>query len=175
MAKTKDRVIIDTNLWISFLLTKDFAAIDKLFANQSVTLLFSQELLEEFIEVAQRPKFKKYFSRKELYEILQWLSLHAKFIAVTTLADACRDQKDNFLLSLAADGKATSLLTGDKDLLALKTTEKQRSSLSLLTSPFNKKTIYKKRLKAEPCYHCLAIKLCQVSFVSLLLLRMSLA
>ncbi len=120
MAKTKDRVIVDTNLWISFLLTKDLTAVDKLFAGQSVTLLFSQELLEEFIEVAQRPKFQKYFLLKDLYEILQWLSLHAEFIDVTSHADACRDQKDNFLLSLAADGQATHLLTGDKDLLALK-------------------------------------------------------
>jgi len=33
--------------------------------------------------------------------------------------DACRDFKDNFLLSLAVDGKADYLLTGDNDLLAL--------------------------------------------------------
>jgi len=33
--------------------------------------------------------------------------------------DACRDLKDNFLLSLAVDGKADYLLTGDNDLLAL--------------------------------------------------------
>ena len=32
----------------------------------------------------------------------------------------CRDPKDNFLLSLAIDGKADFLLTGDKDLLVLK-------------------------------------------------------
>jgi uncharacterized protein len=32
----------------------------------------------------------------------------------------CRDPKDNFLLSLAKDGKATHLITGDKDLLDIK-------------------------------------------------------
>ncbi len=119
MAITKDRVIVDTNLWISFLLTKDFSTLDKLFADGSITLLFSQELLDEFIEVARRPKFKKYFSLNDLQDLLQELSLRAEFIAVTSTVNACRDPKDNFLLSLAVDGKATHLITGDKDLLDL--------------------------------------------------------
>jgi len=119
MPKTKDRVIIDTNLWISFLLTKDFSKLDKLFADETVSLLFSQELLDEFVEVARRPKFKKYFSLADLEALLQQISLHAKFIIVTSKVDVCRDIKDNFLLSLAADGKATHLITGDKDLLDL--------------------------------------------------------
>ena len=35
----------------------------------------------------------------------------------------CRDQKDNFLLSLSKDSQANYLITGDKDLLDLKTLE----------------------------------------------------
>lgn len=126
MAKKKDRVIVDTNLWISFLLTKDFSTLDKLFADQSITLLFSQELLDEFIEVARRPKFKKYFSLADLQELLQELSLRAEFIDVTSSVTACRDLKDNFLLSLAVDGKASHLITGDKDLLDLKNIEETK-------------------------------------------------
>lgn len=126
MATTKDRVIIDTNLWISFLLTKDLSTIDKLFADQSIILLFSQELLDEFVEVARRPKFKKYFQLSDLQALLQEVSLRAEFIDVTGNVDACRDPKDNFLLSLAADGKATHLITGDKDLLDLRNYEETR-------------------------------------------------
>jgi uncharacterized protein len=119
MPKTKDRVIVDTNLWIGFLLTKDFSTLDQLLADQSIALLFSQELLDEFIEVARRPKFKKYFTLADLQALLQELSLRAEFIDVTSSVTACRDPKDNFLLSLAVDGKATHLITGDKDLLDL--------------------------------------------------------
>ncbi|MGB3849642.1 MAG: putative toxin-antitoxin system toxin component, PIN family, partial [Tunicatimonas sp.] len=36
---------------------------------------------------------------------------------VTAAAGECRDAKDNFLLSLAKDGKADYLVTGDGDLL----------------------------------------------------------
>ena len=119
-ANPKHRVVIDTNLWISFLLTKDFSKIDPLFSNKKITLLFSQELVDEFVEVAQRPKFKKYFSLDDLQDLLTKIKTDAKFVFVTSIVDVCKDPKDNFLLSLSQDGKATHLLTGDKDLLVLK-------------------------------------------------------
>ena len=120
MPRRKDRVIIDTNLWISFLLTTDIARLDQIFANESIVLLFSQELLDEFIEVANRPKFKKYFTLTILEDLLQQIRLQAQLIQVTSNIDICRDPKDNFLLSIAKDGDADYLLTGDKDLLILK-------------------------------------------------------
>ena len=48
------------------------------------------------------------------------MSERATFIDVSSTVDVCRDAKDNFLLALAKDGKASHLLTGDKDLLVLK-------------------------------------------------------
>ncbi|RPD49051.1 putative toxin-antitoxin system toxin component, PIN family [Paracnuella aquatica] len=120
MRSVKHRLIIDTNLWISLLLTKSSAKLDNVLFGGQVTLLFSQELLDEFLEVATRPKFKRYFSVTDLQQLLESIMQGAEFIAVTTIVAACRDPKDNFLLSLAKDGKATHLLTGDKDLLDLK-------------------------------------------------------
>lgn len=120
MRRKKDRIIIDTNLWISFLLSKTSSGLDQFFINQSVTVLFSQELLDEFIEVARRPKLKKYFSVADLESLLHQINLHADFVHVTSQFSACRDPKDNFLLSLALDSNANYLLTGDKDLLDLK-------------------------------------------------------
>ncbi len=43
----------------------------------------------------------------------------AEFIPVASNVKLCRDEKDNFLLALAKDGKATHLISGDKDLLVL--------------------------------------------------------
>jgi putative PIN family toxin of toxin-antitoxin system len=82
-------------------------------------LVFSQELIEEFLEVANRPKFRRFFSDSNIEELLETIDEYADFIKVTTKVNACRDVKDNFLLSLAIDGKADFLLTGDKDLLEL--------------------------------------------------------
>ena len=119
MQKTKHRIIIDTNLWISFLLTKDLSKIDSLLKGNHVKLLFSQELLEEFIEVAKRPIFKKYFSQQDIKNLLSKINTKAEFITVKSNVTICRDAKDNFLLALAKDGKASHLITGDSDLLVL--------------------------------------------------------
>jgi putative PIN family toxin of toxin-antitoxin system len=124
MPKAKDRVIIDTNLWISFLLSKDYSKLDKLFRQQNITLIFSKSLLEEFIEVARRPKFKKYFSLSDLNELLNEIHLRAEFIDVSSTVILCRDSKDDFLLSLAKDSNASHLVTGDNDLLEIKKFEK---------------------------------------------------
>lgn len=82
--------------------------------------------MEEFIEVACRPKFKRYFTLEDLQQLLESIGKFAEFIKVTSEVDACRDPKDNFLLSLAHDGRATHLLTGDNDLLDLKKYGKTR-------------------------------------------------
>ncbi len=124
MPNSKDRVIIDTNLWISFLLTKDLSKFDSIIVDQKLTLLFSQELIDELVEVTQRPKFRKYFPLDEVEELLLKIKSRAIFIKVTSIVSDCRDPKDNFLLSLALDGKATHLITGDKDLLVIENYKK---------------------------------------------------
>jgi putative PIN family toxin of toxin-antitoxin system len=120
MPKKKDKIILDTNLWISFLLTSNLSKLDKLFNDKLTIILFNNTLLEEFIEVACRPKFKKYFTLTDLENLLSQIEQEAKFITVASEVNICRDPKDNFLLSLAKDGKATHLITGDKDLLDIK-------------------------------------------------------
>ena len=117
--KTKCRVIIDTNIWISFLLTNDQSKLDHLFSQQHITILFNEELLEEFKSVAQRQKFRKYFSSVVFDNLILRLQKKAIFIRPKSVVTICRDSKDDFLLALAADGGATHLITGDKDLLVL--------------------------------------------------------
>lgn len=101
-------------------MTKDFSKLDKILLDKSCTLLYSKELYEEFQEVAERPKFRKYFSLTDLSILLSEIRHKGLMISVSSKVETCRDSKDNFLLSLAKDGNATHLLTGDKDLLTLK-------------------------------------------------------
>ena len=82
-------------------------------------MVFSQELLDEFLEVARRPKFRRFFSASNIEEILETIDEYANFVKVHTKIEICRDTKDNFLLSLSIDGNANYLLTGDKNLLDL--------------------------------------------------------
>lgn len=113
------RIILDTNLWISFLISKDFSKLDDLLFTKRCTLVFSQELLEEFILVADRPKFRRFFSSADMEAILETIDEYAHFVRVESKISICRDPKDNFLLSLAVDGQADYLITGDSDLLDL--------------------------------------------------------
>ena len=119
MPNKVSRIIIDTNLWISFLITKDFTKLDEIIFSGNGILVFSDELLNEFLEVAKRPKFRRFFSPADIEELLETIDEYAEFVNVKTKIEVCRDPKDNFLLSLSIDGNADFLLTGDKDLLDL--------------------------------------------------------
>ena len=119
MRNKVSRIIIDTNLWISFLITKDYSKLDELLFSKQCILIFSIELLEEFLDVATRPKFRRFFSASDIEAILETIDEYAVLVKVSTTINVCRDPKDNFLLSLAIDGNADYLLTGDKDLLDL--------------------------------------------------------
>lgn len=116
----KIRAILDTNLWISYLISKRLSKIDVLFEQETITLIFSKDLLVEFMEVAKRPKFKKYFSEKKLEKLLDLFDVYGEIVQVSSVVDICRDEKDNFLLALAKDSKADYLITGDADLLTIK-------------------------------------------------------
>ncbi|MGE0589663.1 MAG: putative toxin-antitoxin system toxin component, PIN family [Cyclobacteriaceae bacterium] len=76
-------------------------------------------MLEEFLAIANRPKFKKYFESGDLELLLDLFDIYGELVTVRSDIKICRDPKDNFILSLANDGKANFLVTGDKDLLTI--------------------------------------------------------
>lgn len=120
MAKKTDRVIIDTNLWISFLITKDFKTLDNSVKTGKIKIIFSLELIEEFLSIADRPKFKKYFSKEDNEQLIDLFEVYGEVTQVKSKVKLCRDPKDDFLLSLATDSSADYLITGDNDLLDIK-------------------------------------------------------
>ncbi len=120
------KVILDTNLWMSFLISKRLDFLDDLLLEGKIKLIFSKELIEEFLTVAKRPKFKKYFSDDNISDLLRLFDKYGKLIEVSTKMEECRDFKDNFLLNLAFDGNADYLITGDADLLVIKKIKKTK-------------------------------------------------
>jgi putative PIN family toxin of toxin-antitoxin system len=123
MQINKTKIILDTNIWISFLISKELKKIDTLFEKDKIQFVFSNELIEEFLVVVSRPKFEKYFDKAKVIQILNLIEQIAEITTVKSKVSICRDSKDNFLLALAKDAKADYLITGDKDLLVLKTFE----------------------------------------------------
>ena len=102
-------IVLDTNLWISFLISKRLFELDILIKNKNITLIFSTELLEEFIEVVTRPKFEKYFTKSDIEKILNYFNQYGKLINVQSNMKVCRDEKDNFLLNLSINSAADFL------------------------------------------------------------------
>lgn len=113
------RVVIDTNIWISFLIGKSLTGLSESLISGQVIVLFSDALFRELIEVLKRPKFKKYFSETAIENLVTLLYEKVDLIEVTHHFEDCRDAKDNFLLNLAVSGRANYLVTGDADLLIL--------------------------------------------------------
>jgi putative PIN family toxin of toxin-antitoxin system len=113
------RIVIDTNIWISFLIGKSLTGLSDAIIDNRVQILFSEALFVELIEVLHRPKFKKYFSSVAIEQLIVLLYEKVEWIEIVSHFNDCRDGKDNFLLDLAVSGQANYLITGDEDLLAL--------------------------------------------------------
>jgi len=126
MKSKNQRIILDTNLWISFLISKNYSQLDEIIFERKCTLIFSEELLNEFLEVIKRPKLRRFFSQEDTENLIETIEEYADFISVTSKVDICRDEKDNFLLSLSKDSNANFLITGNKDLLVLEEFEKTK-------------------------------------------------
>ena len=121
MQKSKSlKLIVDTNLWVSFIISNKLNLLDSLLFTGNARLLFSKELITEIEETIKKPRLKKYFGTNALEQMLSAFEPYIELIEVKSIVSICRDPNDNFLLALAKDGKADYLITGDKDLLELK-------------------------------------------------------
>ncbi len=85
--------------------------------DDNITIITTDQLLEEIKIVTQRKKLKKYFSKKSVKEFLELLEALAENVDIKSTHFIDRDPKDNFLLDLIEYSKADYLITGDNDLL----------------------------------------------------------
>ncbi len=111
------RVVIDTNLWISFLIGKKLDCLPELLDNPLFELVSTPRLNEEILKVSQRPKLRKYFSEESVLLLEKWMRQHFTMVEISNIPRRCRDPKDDYLLELAVRANATYLVSGDKDLL----------------------------------------------------------
>lgn len=114
------RIIIDTNLWISFLIGRKLSCLLDLLSYPEYQFVVSSELTDEIREVFMRPKFTKYYTADNLNQLFSFLSDHAINFVLKEIPLRCRDPKDDYLLELALLSNANFLITGDKDLLEIK-------------------------------------------------------
>jgi putative PIN family toxin of toxin-antitoxin system len=114
------KVIIDTNLWISFLIGKELQNLKNLIVNERIRLITSDQLINELKIVTSRPKLLKYFDQNKVEELVSLLDIVSEKVKIKRIDHICRDPKDDFLLALSKESKANFLVTGDRDLLDLR-------------------------------------------------------
>lgn len=120
MPETKaSRLIIDTNLWISFLIGKELHDLKDLISFGHVKLIISDQSIRELRLVTSRQRLLKYFDTQKVEELLTLIEFVSEKVKIKKIERICRDPKDDFLLAMAKEGKADYLLTGDKDLLEI--------------------------------------------------------
>lgn len=114
------RIIFDNNIWISFLIGKRLSALRSAFSHKDVEIFFCDELEQEFLDVAHRPKIQKYVDERQVLRVHQLMTLFChRAKASTQSAMPVRDPKDVYLLALADAVKADYLVSGDSDLTDL--------------------------------------------------------
>jgi len=114
------RCVFDTNVLVSALLlpkSKPRSSFDRALRNGR--LLISVAVLAEAYEVLSRRRFSRYINEEDARNFIAALTREAELVDVKVKISASRDPKDDKLLELAVSGRATHIVTGDSDLLAL--------------------------------------------------------
>lgn len=120
------RVVLDTNVIVSGLIVPHGLPGQVLAAlrDQRFTLVTSLAIIEEALEVMQRPKIRKYRLEERLLEILA-LMQGERAVVVEGASPVVRlaDPDDAMFLAAAVDGRADYVVSGDDHLLRVGTYE----------------------------------------------------
>ncbi len=117
------RAVLDTNVLVRAVIKPSgpLGAVQSRIRDGSYVHLYSEEVLEELVEVLNRPRLiKKYHIRGDLVEVLRQLILmRGECVRPDKRIRACRDPRDDKFLELAVCGRADVITSADQDLLVL--------------------------------------------------------
>ena len=118
---TELRIVVDTNIWISYLFFARATVADAgdFLVSDACTVVASGPLLDELRRVLSGARWDPYLSLETRMEFYRGIHGMSEIIVPTSAVTACRDFKDNMLLEAAHDGRAGFLISGDRDLLDL--------------------------------------------------------
>ncbi|MBC7120334.1 MAG: putative toxin-antitoxin system toxin component, PIN family [Candidatus Methanosuratus sp.] len=115
------KVVLDTNILISALIKagKPRELVSRI-AEGKVQLILSRNILEEFLEVAEDPRIRRYIDENNVIAYLRVLGSVAKIVRVRSRFKVVKeDPDDDVILRTAKDGTAEYIVSGDKHLLSL--------------------------------------------------------
>lgn len=115
-----NRVVIDTNIWISFLIGKRLSGLHRHIDSGRIKIVACEAQLRELVDVLNRPRIRKYIPAEQAEEFLDLFCEAALFVKPEQGPSLCRDPKDDYLLYTALAAQADYLVSGDDDLLSLR-------------------------------------------------------
>lgn len=108
-------VVIDTNVWVSALLTHNETSpterIFKLLFNGDIIALYNEEIMAEYEEVLSRKKFN--FPQKDIDEILDYIKQNGIREDRTPFIEAMPDEDDRVFLEISLSREDSFLVTGN--------------------------------------------------------------
>ncbi len=111
-----ERIIHDTNIWVSYFIGRNTDEIALTILNHNLTVFSCIELEAEVVDVLSRAKFKKLI-RLETDRYLFFLRSLTQSVQINKRFKGCPDDKDDFLFDLGIQTNSAFLVTGDKRLL----------------------------------------------------------
>jgi uncharacterized protein len=109
--------VLDTNIWVSFILNRQFFHLAEIIINNDLVILSCDELLTEISEVLLRPKISRYISKSDFQEAVTLVNKLTKPIKLKEIKKYTKDPGDDYLFELALQGKAEYIVSGDKHIL----------------------------------------------------------
>lgn len=116
MSNRNQRLILDSKLWIEFLLTDQMSRMDHMVLSGDVELVLSNDLLGEVRDVLEREPIRKKLKSKDIEYLSVFLTTYGVFVEPKGEANPA-DDRDKMTM-LATDGQCDFLLTEDPSLLA---------------------------------------------------------
>jgi putative PIN family toxin of toxin-antitoxin system len=113
------KVVIDSNIWISFLIGKRIRLLVQHIRNEQIRIVTCEEQLQELSIAFRKPKLQKYFQANQIATFFAFLKGVSIIVPITAITPLCRDPKDDYLLALSIASEAHYLVTGDADLLEI--------------------------------------------------------
>lgn len=114
---TKPRVVLDSNVFVSAIVWGgNPQKVLNLWLQEKFALFISPEILLEILEVMAKFQIPPGL----IWQLKILIESHAQRVIPKSNFKICRDPKDNKFLNLCFDCKADYLVSGDKDLLAIR-------------------------------------------------------
>ena len=117
------RAVVDTNILVRAVI-KPSGTIGPVLLRLrqgSYTLLYAQSLLEELIDVLNRPRIREKcrLTEQDIQTVVGLILLRGEAVTPTERIAVCHDPRDNKFLEVAMAGEADVIVSEDQDLLVL--------------------------------------------------------